>query len=61
MIFWREQSKHCIRLMPLLVLAGIAQPAMAATCGITGSATATATTYDPFETMGFSTNVTLTL
>ncbi len=62
MIFWREQSKQCMfRLMPLLVLAGIAQPAMAATCGITGSATATATTYDPFETMGFTTNVTLTL
>jgi hypothetical protein len=35
--------------------------AQAATCGIVGSATATSVTYDPFETTGFTTNVTLSL
>ncbi len=44
-----------------LGILGGAQVASAATCGITGSAVATAATYDPFETTGFTTSVTLTL
>lgn len=39
----------------------VARAASAATCGITGSAVATVATYDPFETTGFTTSVTLTL
>lgn len=41
-----------------LAIAGSAQ---AATCGITGTATATTATYDPFESTNFSTVVTLNL
>ncbi|MBB4613567.1 hypothetical protein [Novosphingobium taihuense] len=50
-------------LLALLTGAGLSLPdaVQAATCGIAGSATATSVTYDPFETTGFTTNVTLSL
>ena len=45
-----------------LSLAGWSATAQAATCGITGSATATPSTYDPFDPLGFpTTSITLDL
>lgn len=53
-------SNGCIALAAITGL-GLTPAARAATCGIIGSASATTATYDPFETTGFTTNVTLSL
>lgn len=54
----RSLGRKIFGMAGCLLAAGTAQ---AATCGISGSATATVATYDPFESSGFSTTVTLTL
>lgn len=58
---WRNWLNRGFVAVAVLGMFGGAGAAQAATCGITGSATASSATYDPFETTGFTTNVTLTL